>query len=105
MFNITRIKKTEYRISDGNVLTVGNPILFSRSGVDASAKNIFLLNEVISVPGALFAFSVYFRNNRDVIIQIWRPVTSGGTRYELISQLRVTPAAVEHREDVSIVVM
>ena len=84
------------------VVPTGSEIRPSASGVDF-VNITFLLDKAVSHDGVLFAFSAYFRSFSAVRLQIWRPV-DGDTNslvYELISQVRVIPAGIFQREDVS----
>ena len=86
-------------ISD-NITVLGNHIRSSRSGVDVP-RNIFLLKDPVSKPGVLFAVSAYFRNDREVAAQIWRPYgTASRGRFRLISEVKFIPSVIDQREDV-----
>ena len=82
---------------------IGSEIKPSASGVDF-VNVTFLLDKAVPGDGVLFAFSAYFRSFAAVRLQIWRPVgnESHSLLYELISQVRVIPAGIYQREDVSL---
>ena len=82
-----------------NVVVIGNQLQASVSGVDVSGAT-FLLNDVILTRGVVFAYSAFFRSNKPLRFQIWRP--SGNQKsFRLISETRVIPSLVLDREDVS----
>jgi len=86
------------------VSRVGNEISKpSLSGVDVP-RATFLQKDIILTEGVVFAYSAYFRSDKPVTYQIWRPVNEGNTEgdtYRLIAQTRVLPSVVGGREDVS----
>ena len=82
------------------MIVIGNQLQASVSGVDVSGAT-FLLNDVILTRGVVFAYSAFFRSNKPIRFQIWRP--SGNLKsFRLISETRVIPSVVLDREDVSI---
>jgi hypothetical protein len=94
-----------YLPGSGHVSRVGNEISRpSLSGVDVP-RATFLQKDIILTEGVVFAYSAYFRSDKPVRFQIWRPMTGPGVEsntYRLISQTRVLPAVVAAREDVSL---
>ena len=81
------------------MVVIGNQLQASVSGVDVSGAT-FLLNDVILTRGVVFAYSAFFRSNKPIRFQIWRP--SGNLKsFRLISETRVIPSVVLDREDVS----
>ena len=81
---------------------IGNQILASSSGVDVSGAT-FLMNDVILTQGVVFAYSAFFRSNKPVRFQIWRPQSLHvqETKFTLIGETRVIPSVLFKREDVS----
>ena len=86
---------------------VGNEISqASLSGVDVPGAT-FLQKDIILTEGVVFAYSAYFRSDKPVTYQIWRPVNDSQSQddtYRLIAQTRVLPAVVGGREDVSTII-
>ena len=83
----------------GDVIKVGNEIRASESGVDVD-NTVFLINQAVTSPGSVFAFSAWFRSNKNLAFQIWTPV-NGTNSYRLKWQLPVTPSVTQQQEDVS----
>ena len=81
---------------------VGNDIKASASGVDIAGATL-IMNDMILTEGVVFAYSAYFRSDKPVRFQIWRPVVNETTNaYRLIGETRVIPSVKNDREDVSI---
>ena len=94
-------------IQSDRVAKIGNDIRASSSGVDVRGA-IFLMNDMVTSEGILFAFSAFFRSDSLVRFQIWRPVSSDdmtagseGNAYTLVVELRTIPSVINMREDVS----
>ena len=87
-------------VAADRVSRVGNAIRSSSSGVDVAGAT-FLINDIVLAEGVLFAFRAYFRSDKPVRFQIWRPIPSGveGT-FELISDSKVIPSLVNEVEDI-----
>ena len=79
---------------------VGGDIRPSSSGVDTAGAT-FLLSDDFGAEGVLFAFQAYFRSDKPVRFQIWRPVDSDGN-FKLISDTRVVPSVTNGVEDIYI---
>ena len=88
--------------SEDGVERIGNELKASNSGVDVAGA-IFLVNDKILQNGVVFAFSAYFRTDKPVRFQLWRPLTSRSdeTKFRLIAEYRVTPSIPGDKEDVS----
>ncbi len=86
------------------VKVIGNQILASSSGVDVSGAT-FLMNDVILTQGVVFAYSAFFRSNKPLRFQIWRPQSLhvSETKFTLIGETRVIPSVLFKREDVSLI--
>ena len=81
---------------------VGNDIKASASGVDIAGATL-IMNDMILTEGVVFAYSAYFRSDKPVRFQIWRPVVNETTNaYRLIGETRVIPSVKNDREDVSV---
>ena len=81
---------------------VGNDIKASASGVDIAGATL-IMNDMILTESVVFAYSAYFRSDKPVRFQIWRPVVNETTNaYRLIGETRVIPSVKNDREDVSI---
>ena len=87
-------------VAADRVSRVGNAIRSSFSGVDVAGAT-FLINDIVLADGVLFAFRAYFRSDKSVRFQIWRPVPNEaeGT-FELISDNKVIPSLVDGVEDI-----
>jgi hypothetical protein len=88
----------------GGVISVGNKILASASGVDVAGYT-FLLDDIILQEGVVFAYSAFFRSDSPVRFQIWRPNpdSQGATRhFQLVGETRTIPSVTNLREDVYI---
>ena len=85
-----------------SVIVIGNQLQASISGVDVAGAT-FLLNDVILTRGVVFAYSAFFRSNKPIRFQIWRPLTLNVNEksFRLISETRVLPSVLLDREDVS----
>ena len=72
------------------------------SGVDVAGAT-FLINDVILKRGVVFAYSAFFRSNKPVRLQIWRPLSLSADEkaFRLVSETRVVPSLILSREDVS----
>ena len=63
-----------------------------------------MMNDMILTEGIVFAYSAYFRSDKPIRFQIWRPVVNGTKdSYRLIGETRVIPSVTNAREDVSAV--
>ena len=82
------------------MVVIGNQLQASVSGVDVGGAT-FLLNDVILTRGVVFAYSAFFRSNKPLRFQIWRPELVNQKSFRLISETRVIPSVVLDREDVS----
>jgi len=82
------------------VATLGNRIVASASGLEV-ARTTVLMSDVILNEGVVFAYSAFFRSDKPVRFQIWRPVENVSDSYQLIGETRVIPAVMNAREDVS----
>ena len=81
---------------------VGNEIKASVSGVDTAGATL-IMNDMILNEGVVFAYSAYFRSDKPVRFQIWRPVVNGSKNaYRMVGETRVIPSLKDGREDVSI---
>ena len=81
---------------------VGNDIKASVSGVDTAGATL-IMNDMILNEGVVFAYSAYFRSDKPVRFQIWRPLVNGSKNaYRLVGETRVIPSLKNGREDVSI---
>ena len=81
---------------------VGNDIKASVSGVDTAGATL-IMNNMILNEGVVFAYSAYFRSDKPVRFQIWRPLVNGSKNaYRLVGETRVIPSLKNGREDVSI---
>ncbi len=79
----------------------GNDIKPSVAGVDV-AGSMFLINDAMKQRAVAFAFSCFFRSDKQIRFQIWRPaVNSTGDAFQLIWEMPVVPSVVGAREDVS----
>ncbi|KAK2145332.1 hypothetical protein LSH36_687g01025 [Paralvinella palmiformis] len=89
--------------SEDGVERIGNELKASNSGVDVAGA-IFLVNDKILQNGVVFAFSAYFRTDKPVRFQLWRPLTSRSdeTKFRLIAEYRVTPSIPGDKEDIYI---
>ena len=82
------------------VSRVGNAIRRSSSGVDVPGAT-FLINDIVQADGVLFAFRAYFRSDKPVRFQIWRPTSDGSNgTFELVSDTKVIPSLVDEMEDI-----
>lgn len=90
-------------IHNSTVTRIGNEIQASLSGVDARGA-MFLQTNIVLTEGVVFAYSAYFRNNKRVRFQIWRPVhhVNESSAYRLLAETTVTPSVVLSREDIYI---
>ena len=89
-------------VAGERVSRVGNAIRRSSSGVDVP-DTAFLTNDVLE-EGVLFAFRAYFRSDKPVRFQIWRPTPDGSEgNFTLIWESRVVPSLVPDMEDVYII--
>ena len=82
---------------------VGNEPTASVSGVDVP-MTAFLLKEDIQNEGVVFAFSAFFRSNKPVRFQIWRPYLNGNhteNEFQLRAEIKHLPSIELAREDVS----
>lgn len=82
---------------------IGNEIKASVSGVDEAGTTV-LMSEVVLEEGVVFAYSAFFRSEKPVRFQIWRPVENVSESYQLVGETRVIPAVNKAREDVSMTV-
>ncbi|KAI0213831.1 hypothetical protein LSAT2_001082 [Lamellibrachia satsuma] len=88
--------------STDRVGKVGNDIKASASGVDIAGATL-IMNDMILTEGVVFAYSAYFRSDKPVRFQIWRPVVNETTNaYRLIGETRVIPSVKNDREDIYI---
>ena len=85
------------------VTMIGNEIKASVSGVDEAGTTV-LMSEVVLDEGVVFAYSAFFRSEKPVRFQIWRPVENVSESYQLVGETRVIPAVNKAREDVSMTV-
>ena len=81
--------------------TVGNEIIASTSGID-TAGVMLIMDDLIFTDGVVFAYSAYFRSEKPVRFQIWRPVSSETKEFQLVGETRVIPSLKNGREDVSV---
>ena len=85
------------------VVRVGNECKASESGVDVP-NTAFLLKDNIPNEGVVFAFSAFFRSNKPVRFQIWRPYVNGNdtdNEFQLRADIRHVPSVELAQEDVS----
>ena len=86
------------------MVKIGNEFRGSQSGVNV-ADVAFMVGNKIGVTGVVFAFSAYFRSDKPIQFQIWRPLSSsrGGStnKFQLLQQVRTIPSVIDAREDVS----
>jgi len=92
-------------VQGDGVSRVGNAIQGSSSGVDTPGAT-FLINDFVLADGVLFAFRAYFRSDKPLYFQIWRPVaandTSSDDDFSLVAGWRVIPSIVDDIEDIYI---
>ena len=89
-------------------MRLGNALQASTSGVDVPGV-IFLMNDVILQEGVVFAFSAFFRSDKPIRIQIWRPDSredetqdpETSSAFRLLFETRIIPSVINRREDVS----
>ena len=81
--------------------TVGNEIIASTSGIGTAGVTV-IMNDLIFTDGVVFAYSVYFRSEKPVRFQMWRPVSNETNEFQLVGETRVIPSLKNGREDVSI---
>ena len=81
--------------------TVGNEIIASTLGIDTAGVTM-IMNDLIATDGVVFAYSAYFRSEKPVRFQIWRPVSNETREFRLVGETRVIPSLKNGREDVSI---
>ena len=91
-------------VCSSRVSRVGNAIQSSLSGVDLPGAT-FLINDIVLDEGVLFAFRAYFRSDKPLRFQIWRPVPNAVMegRFRLISDTWVIPSVVNEVEDIYLV--
>ena len=105
LFGICLLCFTELHViftDSKSAIVIGNQLQASISGVDVAGAT-FLLNDVILTCGVVFAYSAFFRSNKPIRFQIWRPLTLNINEksFRLISETRVLPSVLLDREDVS----
>ena len=87
-----------------NVARIGSDIKSSSSGIDWQGTTFLLNGDPFYQPeGVLFAFAAYFRNNKPMTFQVWRPVNMAISEFRLIAEWPITPTVTRGREDVSII--
>lgn len=88
--------------ASNRVSRIGNPIRSSTSGVNVPGA-VFLINDIVLREGVLYAYRAYFRSDKPVHFQVWRPEgeeTPTGRDFKLISDVRIVPSIVDEVEDI-----
>ena len=84
---------------------VGNDVKASSSGIDF-AGSLWIMADKIPTDGVVFAYSAYFRSDKPVRFQIWRPVVKGSDDvHRFVGETWVVPSAKNAKEDVSSLVV
>jgi len=92
----------EVTSTSNRVTRIGNPIRSSTSGMNVPGA-VFLINDIVLREGVLYAYRSYFRSDKPVHFQVWRPEgeeTPTGRDFKLISDVRIVPSVVDQVEDI-----
>ena len=81
------------------VVRIGNDLKPSASGVDVPGAT-FILNNAFLSDGVVFAFSAFFRSDKAMRFQVWRP-TPSKKDFQLIGEIEHIPSVMYSHEDVS----